>query len=239
MERKKRKRKIRPIFKLLLVLFVGIFLFLFVNLLPSQEENSHTDPLPTIEMTQVHDLFYENRKETNPDYVGHLYFESGLVDQNLVQGEDNEKYLNMSWDLQESTMGAAYLDYRNNLLNQNLIVYGHYVYKDDSQMFSPLHELINEDNYEANKFILLQTDEETRKYVVTHVFYYEMDNPNLEYFHTEYSEEDFLTYIQHVEEKQFYDTNETVSKDNKLLTLQTCVRDRDDLRLIVIAKQIS
>ncbi len=182
---------------------------------------------------------YAANKAVNSDYVGHLAFESGLVDQNVVQSTDNDKYLNLSWNLQSSTHGAAFMDYRNTLDDQNLIVYGHFVYLDESLMFSPLHTLKEEANYEANKYIDLELENETRKYLVTDVFYYEMDNENLMYYYTAYDSDYFTTYYQSVKAADFYDTGETLTMDDHWISLQTCVRDRDDLRLIVLAKEIS
>ncbi|NCB33158.1 MAG: class B sortase [Erysipelotrichia bacterium] len=181
---------------------------------------------------------YAANKAVNSDYVGHLAFESGLVDQNVVQSADNEKYLNLSWDLQSSTHGAAFMDCRNTQDDQNLIVYGHFVYLDESLMFSPLHQLKEESSYEANEIIKFQFENETRKYLVTDVFYYEMDSDTLQYYYTAYDPDYFRLYYQSVKAADFYDTGETLTLDDRWITLQTCVRDRDDLRLIVLAKQI-
>lgn len=64
-----------------------------------------------------------------------------------------------------------------------------------------------------------------------------MGNENLEYFHPNYEPEQFENYIANVKEKQFYNTGFDLAEGERMLTLQTCVRDRDDLRLIVVAKE--
>lgn len=181
---------------------------------------------------------YQQWKEKNDDYVGYLYFESGLVEQPVVQSEDNEYYLNVTAEKEQSTHGAAFLDYRNSLSDQNLIIYGHYVYKDESLMFSPLHKLKEPEQYEANRRLVLELEEEIREYEVAKVYYYELGNENLEYFHPQYEDEQLQSYLNSVSEKAFYDTGVEITPQDRFLTLQTCVRNRDDLRLIVIAKQI-
>jgi sortase B len=178
-------------------------------------------------------------KEINTEFIGSLKFENGLIEENIVQTKDNEKYLALSWDLKESSHGAAFMDYRNSQDDQNMIIYAHYVYKDESLMFGPLHQLIQQENYEENSVIHLQLENEIRKYKVAYVYYYEMDNPTLEYFHTNYDKDYFDFYLESIKNKAFYDTGLEITKNDKLLTLQTCVRDREDLRLIVVAKEIS
>lgn len=65
-----------------------------------------------------------------------------------------------------------------------------------------------------------------------------MGNDNLEYFHTYYEPEQLKEYLSSLDEKEFYDTNVDITSSDNFLALQTCVRDKDDLCLIVIAKEI-
>lgn len=181
----------------------------------------------------------KNRQAINPEYLGMLRFGSGLIEEPVVQGSDNEKYLNVSWDLKSDTQGTVFLDYRNQLEDQNLILYGHYVYKDESKKFGPLHQLTNPEVAEQHRDLTLELGPETRHYQVELVYYYEMDNPVLEYFHTEYDADYFSVYLEQVRKRALYDSEEKLTSEDSLLTLQTCVRNRDDLRLIVIARQIN
>ena len=193
---------------------------------------------PTPSVSASADPDYAERKAVNPDYVGHLTVGDNLVDQNIVQAADNEKYLHQSWDLQTTTQGAAFMDYRNTLDDQNIIIYGHYVYYDATKMFTPLEKLYQQDNYAANKNITLTLDGEVRNYVITDVYYYIMDDDTLMYFNTSYDPQYFKTYYAAVKDADFYDTGENLTMDDHWLTLQTCVRDHDELREIVLAKQV-
>lgn len=220
-----------------IIVIGGLLFALLSNKGTSEPINPTSSSTPTAAITETSD--WKKNQEINPEYVGELHFESGLITQNVVKAWDNEKYLSLSWDLQESSQGAAFLDYRNSVNDQNMIMYGHYVYKDESAMFGPLHELVDEENYEANKYIDLKFELETRRYEVAYVFYYEMNNPQMEYWHTNYEESYFNEYLKTIEKKSFYDTGVDLTMDDNFITLQTCVRNRDDLRLIVVAKQIS
>lgn len=235
---KKNKRKISSTLLLLLAILsivVGlVFAFQSNNEPPISTPVVTTTPVAT---TQVNAAWAE-KKAINPEYVGELHFESDLINKEVVKAWDNEKYLKYSWDLKESSQGAIFMDYRNSLNDQNMIIYGHYVYKDETAMFGPLHELTKEENYEANKYIQLQFENETRRYEVAYVFNYEMGNSKLEYWHTNYEEKYFEEYLSTIKKKSFYDTGVTLEKDDKFITLQTCVRNRDDLRLIIVAKEV-
>ena len=189
------------------------------------QSQASTNPAETpsvIDETPTSDqVDYAAQKALNQDYLGHLYFESGLVDELTVQGTDNEYYLNYTVNKEYDSHGAVYLDYRNTLDDQNLIFYGHYVYADESLVFSPLHQLKEESNYENNKKIRLQLENECREYEIAYVYYYEMGNENLEYFHPNYEPEQFENYIANVKEKQFYNTGLDLAEGERMLTLQT------------------
>lgn len=229
----------------ILVGCLGIVGYLAIRLMTAPVDQLQPSATPNPEVAETassqqaqRKVDYQQWKEKNDDYVGYLYFESGLVEQPVVQSEDNEYYLNVTAEKEQSTHGAAFLDYRNSLSDQNLIIYGHYVYKDESLMFSPLHKLKEQEQYDANRRIVLELADEVREYEIAKVYYYEMGNENLEYFHPQYEDEQLQNYLNSVSEKEFYDTGVEITSQDRFLTLQTCVRNRDDLRLIIIAKQI-
>ena len=180
---------------------------------------------------------FNERKSVNEDYIGEIIIED-LINEYVVQTVDNEFYLKHDFYKNEFSQGSIFLDYRNSLDDQNLIIYGHYVYKDETSKFSLLHLLKEEENYEKYKNIKLDLGYEVREYVVSKVYYYDMDSDKLIYFLTNYSNEELNSYLNSVDEVKFYDTGVEISIGDKFLTLQTCVRNRNDLRLIILAKEI-
>lgn len=225
------------------VIVVGIIFFVSTLVFTIYINSSKQFEALDVNNVQIYEELVETdefakNKEINPEYIGRIIFDNGLLNEELTQTDDNEKYLNYAWDLTQSSRGSAFIDYRNDLSDQNIIIYGHYVYDDETLMFSPLHKLIDSKNYQNNKYISLELENETRHYVVTYVYYYEMDSQTLKYYETNYDLDFFNTYISAVEQKQFYDTGESLDYSDRWLTLQTCVRNRDDLRLIVVAKEI-
>ena len=53
-----------------------------------------------------------------------------------------------------------------------------------------------------------------------------------------YTKEELTNYLNAVKAVEFYDTGVEINDGDKFLTLQTCVRKRDDLRLIIVAKEV-
>lgn len=197
-----------------------------------------------------HDIWQENA-QYNEDYVGQIWFDSGLLDLPFVQGEDNDFYLHTDWKtMEEFSEGSAFMDFRNQLDDQNLILYGHYIYeyKDPSRthMFTPLQLLKEEENYQENQFFNVLLDGRVRRYQVALVYYcplyfegiYGYPRSDLRYNLTEFEEEYFNEYKQAALAQAFYDTGVDISMEDKLITFQTCVENRNDLRLIIVAKML-
>ncbi len=253
---KQNLKKIAIITGIITAIILGIAISM--NIAPKSNDNGITEPEieANVVIPNANDFLFQERLEINPEYIGELKVGNDLLSESVTQANDNQKYLDLAWNLETDSSGAAFMDYRNSLDDQNLIIYGHYVYADEEKMFGPLHQLKDEENYEENKVITLELENEIREYVVTNVFYYEMGSLDLEYYYPKYNgtipddqkirdekletdENYFNNYMKTIEIKEFYHIDEDLTIDDRWLTLQTCVRNRDDLRLIVLAKEVN
>ena len=113
--------------------------------------------------------------------------------------------------------------------------------------FTPLAQLLQQENYEANKTVYLLLENEVREYVICSVYYTDLISSDGVYY-TQYEEqynladfyEDyFSTYHDRVKSKQLYETGEDFSYADHLLTLQTCVENRPDQREIIVCRQVN
>jgi len=212
------------------------------------------------EETVDYKKIWKENKAINSDYVGQLVFESGLINQPVVQGTDNNIYFRTNWkDMSHDEEGSVFMDARNVPGDQNTIIYGHYVYPEyekntlgrtevlGDRMFTPLVKLKDQANYEANKYVDLYLENEVVRYEVAVVYHCVLDpevnyvSPveNMYYFLTSYSEDYFEKYKQAIYEAAFYQTGVDINYNDKLLTLQTCVEGHDELLEIVVCKEIS
>lgn len=183
---------------------------------------------------------FSELKAINSDFIGWLSFNSGLINQPVVLTGDNEYYLNKSFFKKNSSMGTAFLDASQTTASRNMTIYGHLVYNNNSLMFSPLHKLIDQANYQANRYFSFTTATEVRNYEVAIVFYYHLEEDMaIPYYVGNLTDDQFNQYVELAGAKEFYDTGVEFSTGDKLITLQTCVKNKDELRLIIIGKEIS
>ena len=201
----------------------------------------------------VKDLWEEN-SAISDDYVGTIKFESGLIDLPFVKGVTNDTYYRTDWKtMKYDEEGSVYMDSNNTLDDQNIILEGHYVYASyeasGTHMFTPLAKLIDEENYKDNKYVKVYLENEVRSYEIAYVYYCKLIFDEYEgesFYYTDdgyefniqnYTEEQFNKYLSTIKNAAFYDTGVDVTYSDKLLTLQTCVENRDDLREIVVLKE--
>lgn len=257
---KKEKKPINKITRILLII-IGVLLLLVslvrildIVLEEKQAQDDQNNLLNIINDISEDDSIKEEEEkeitltgksfnellEINNDFKGWLSFKSGLINQPIVQTTDNNYYLSRSFFGKKSSIGTAFLDAYQTLSSQNMTIYGHLVYRNNALMFSPLHKLTEQSNYEANRYFTFTTATEVRTYEVAIVFYYDIneDATTIPYHYGNFTEAEFNQYIRLAKEKQFYDTGVEVTYEDNIITLQTCVKNEDDLRLIVVGKLI-
>lgn len=191
--------------------------------------------------------FYNSQKAINEDYQGTLFFKSGLIVQPFVQGTTNGTYLRTDWtNGKYDVEGSNFMDAECGLDSHNLVIYGHYVfeYLDPtlSHKFTPLEQLLDENNYKDNNIIYLLLEDEIREYEIASVSYVQLikigndyyTEDDFQYYLSDFSEVYFDNYHHKVKLVEQYDTGVDFTYEDKLLTLQTCTRSREDMREIVI-----
>ncbi|MDY3794852.1 MAG: class B sortase [Erysipelotrichaceae bacterium] len=224
------------------------------NEVVENNNNKVTEVVDKKEKALVNTLWETNRIKSD-DYVGTITFESGLIDLPFVQGSDNNTYYRTDWEsMKYDEEGSIFLDSSNTLDDQNLILIGHYVYASydasGTHKFTPLAKLIDKENYENNKYVKLYLENEVRRYEIAYVYYCELiedeyegekfsyTNDGFEFYYPNYTEEQFDKYIDTVKKNAFYDTGVSITYNDKLLTLQTCVENHNELREIVLLKEV-
>ena len=181
--------------------------------------------------------FYYNQ---NNDYVGWIEFESGIISEAVMYSGDNEKYLRKDFNLKQDGKGTVFMDMDCSVDSKNITMYGHYVYYDENAKFSPLHLLKEQNSFDENSIITFQLKDEIRTYEVFAVYYYDWEKEAGYFYQTAdfQTDEGFLRHVRKAKERSMIESNLEITAEDHLLTLQTCVRNRNDLRLIVVAKEI-
>ena len=218
---------------------------------PAEEEVIETPPYEETLNYEEMSSHYDEMKSQYKDYVGEIFFESGLIDLPFVQGASNDTYLRTDFMTGKyDSSGSIFMDYRNYLNDENVIIYGHYVYltKDPSgtRMFTPLRFLTEEENYEENKYFYLAVNGELRKYEIAVVYIcqlYDVDGYwattyQNQYYIPNYDKDYFEEYKAAIYQQACYQTGVDITHRDKLVTLQTCIEDHEDQREIVVAKLV-
>ena len=194
----------------------------------SIREIKNNDIVSDEENNKFNDM-YEELKSINHDYKFWITLEDTKIDYPVVQGEDNNFYLSNDFYKENSISGTIFLDYKNNLEDKNLILYGHNMR--DGSMFAAINKFKEKDFFDSGK-IKIVTEDEERIYEVFSVFVEDANTINLQSKFN--SEEDYIAYINELKKKSYY-KKEIDSDFSNIITLYTCSYEFENARTIVCA----
>lgn len=165
----------------------------------------------------------EIRKE-NEDTVGWLKVEGTNIDYPVVQAKDNDYYLSHDYYKNKNSAGWVFMDSRNRLNDNNIIIYGHH--RKDRSMFGDVDKLLNKDFYKSHDGkILLIVGEENIYFEIFSVYSLDANelvlDPKYDNFN-ELKEKSLINF-----QKKFNGSK------TQLITLITCHSNNKD-RLVVV-----
>lgn len=104
---------------------------------------------------------FQALQEWNPDVTGWIYSPGTAIDYPIVQGEDNEFYLEHTADRKANRNGAVFMDYRNkaDFSHELTVLYGHHIR--GGRMFSSLSGYKEQEYYEKHPIIYVYTPKRT------------------------------------------------------------------------------
>lgn len=212
------------------------------------EKSEKTD---TTEATKDNDTTTVQQKysallEMNSDFVGKLYVEAiEEMGFNVVQCDDNDKYLTVGFKGETTRYGTLFVDYRNDIVNfdTNTIIYGHNM-RDGSQLgsLSTYSKLSTYTAYPTIKFNTIYKDY-TWKVFAAFIINTEEEDDNgyvFPYRTREFpSDEKFNEFIADVKSRSYF-INESVDvlPTDKILTLSTCDTVFDGARFVLMARLV-
>lgn len=158
------------------------------------------------------------RKYNNDDIVGYLEIPN-VLSTILLQTNNNYYYLNHDNYKKENKKGAIFLDYRVNIGDNKLLIYGHSG-EEKNLPFLVLNNYKNKLFYEKHNKIYLYTNDKIYTYKIfsSYVEFNDFDYVNLNNFNG-------LSWKQHLEKlknKSSFNTDINISEDSKIIILQTC-----------------
>lgn len=171
----------------------------------------------------------------NEDIIATLKIDGADIDVIVVQTNDNKYYLSHNEKKEKSKHGAIFMDYRNKINDQKLLIYGHNSTRSNPP-FSNLMKYVKKSFYNKNKYITLKTKEGTNQYIIFSI----MINLKGNHRHTAlgFNESQWEDHINWMNENSIYDTGIKANVNDKILTLQTCYYNPKNSYLIINAKKI-
>ena len=168
---------------------------------------------------------FSSLKNKNSDTIGYIKVNGTNISYVVVQGNDNDYYLNHNYLKEYNRAGWIFLDYRNQIngLDKNLIIYGHNM--KDGSMFETLRNVLDKSWYENkdNYDVLFVTENGESHYQVFSTYEIVVEDY---YITTNFkSDEDYLKFLNVLQKRSNKDYSVSLSKDDKILTLSSCLGD--------------
>ena len=181
---------------------------------------------------------FEELWKVNEDIIAWIRFdEPSIISYPVVQGKDNQEYLDKTISGYPNTYGAIFLNVSNNknMTDKNSVIYGHRM--NSKSMFGKLEEYQDEEFYRSYPYFYIYTpDGKELKYQIFAVG--EVNDTSDAYQTVFENGEAFQSFLAFSKEHSFYDTGVEVPSDTKVVTLSTCTKANNEERLIVQGYQV-
>ena len=199
--------------------------------IPAMEEEPE-EPDPYGEELSLTDL--EALREVNPDVVGWISIPETQLSYPLLQGEDNEYYLNHTWERAWNSAGSIYLESQvsSDLSDFNTLVYGHRMR--DGSLFGSLRDYNKQDHWEKHPSVYIADDNGVHRYDIFAA--HEVGVREITYGLKIESEKVKQAFIDFSLERSVIDTGVVPTVEDRILTMSTCTGTGYDTRWVVQAR---
>ena len=170
----------------------------------------------------------------NEEVLGWLEIPGTAVSYPLMQGPDNQYYLEHTWDRELSAAGAIFLESQCNsdLSGFNTVVYGHRMR--DGSMFGPLKHYKEQSYWEEHPFAYVTDGQVCRRYEVFAA--YEVSVTGTAYQLGFPGEEDRQAFLDDCTTRSVIETGVRPTVHDQILTLSTCTGKGHATRWVVQAR---
>ena len=170
----------------------------------------------------------------NTDIIAELSIENTDLVTPVAKGNDNEYYLNHLLDKSRNSLGSVFLDYRNNIDDRKILIYGH----NSENVYTEFHLLENyldEEYYYDHDDITLKTVDNTYNYKIFSIY---IATTNLQYVNLNFTDTEYYEHLNWLKNNSIYNTGVTIDPNSEILVLQTCYFGIDNSYVIIAAKKI-
>ena len=185
---------------------------------------------------QLNQVNIKELRTANSKIVGWLVVDGTNINYPILQTDNNDYYLNNNINDVKDSTGWPFMDYRNNsgMSDDNTIFYGHNLLNNTG--FGSISKIFTNSWFKnsSHKIIYL-TDNALYTYEIFSAYYVEPENY---YLQTNLDDEDYEKFINKLKDRSKIDFNNSVSFNDKIITLSTCTNDNTG-RKVIHAKLVS
>lgn len=181
---------------------------------------------------------FAGMREVNEDVYAWITVPGTVIDYPILQhATDNTYYLNYNIDGSYGYPGCIYTENMNSrdFTDNNTVIYGHNM--KNGTMFAGLHKFEDAEFFEENTRVFIYTPEREYNYTIFAAYIY--DDRHLLYSFDFASEEVFATYLEDIRNMRSMNAlireDITVTAEDKIITLVTCIGNQPSKRLLVQA----
>lgn len=201
--------------------------------IPTQEQESTQiqETEPPVEYPQVD---FEALLQENSDVVGWILIENTNINYPIVQGRDNEYYVDHLVNGQKNAAGSIFMDFRNeaDFTDKNTVIYGHNM--KNKTMFAHINEYRTQQSYEKRTMGKLMTPNGNFQFQIIAGYVASLDDNAWQLDFED--EEEFQAWLESAVKKSFFDSGYEPDPNHRIITLSTCAYDFDEARYILICR---
>lgn len=195
-----------------------------------QKEVEDVNKNPVIYTNDMSNAIVKLQKEYNNKDIKGILKIAGLSII-LVQGNDNDYYLNHLVNKKQNKTGSVFIDYRTDItVDKQVNIYGHSSDYYDIP-FNILKKYMNKDFYLNNNKAYIDTVDESYEYEIFSVKI-TSDESHLKVKFNALDE--FMNHIAKLRSGSLYDTGVNVNKEDDILVIQTCINNNPLGKLLII-----
>ena len=208
-----------------------------VNIIKDDETteivNANPDYYHLYKDVELIDVDIDELLKTNKDTKGWLKVNNTNINYPFVQTNNNNYYLNHTFNKKGNGGGWVFMDYRNNddFNDPNTIIYGHG--RKDKTIFGTLGNVLKKGyiDKEENQFIFISTPKKNLTYQIFSA--YKIPN-TADYIQTDFNDEyEIQSFFDMLKSRNTINIDVPVTAEDKVLTLSTCFNN--DIKIVVHA----
>lgn len=209
-----------------------------INAMLAGMKATETAETATEEQSEVIPVKFEELQAVNTDIYAWITVPGTVIDYPILQhASDNTYYLMHNIDGSYGYPGCVYTENMNskNFTDNNTVIYGHNM--KNGSMFAQLHKFEDPDFFNENREVLIYLPDEVLHYTIfaAHVY----DDRHLLYSFDFTDPEVYQKYLDSIfstrDMSANIDKDVTVTADDQIITLVTCIGSQPNNRLLVQA----